>query len=483
MSQTIIPSTLNRPDVSALKLALVATLGGLLFGYDTAVISGAVTAIDANFIAPRHLSEIAANSLSGWTISSALVGCVVGGAIAGWSGNFFGRRGGLTIAALLFLISSIGAAWPEIGFGPPGSLGTAALFPFVAYRILGGIGIGIASMLSPLYIAEIAAPEQRGRLVSLNQMAIVIGIVSVYFVNWAIAQYGDEAWGLSVGWRWMLASAAIPAATFLVLLLRSPDTPRWLMMVGREREAREVLGSLARRDEIEDILQEIHASLAERTAKIFSFGTACVLIGIALSVFQQLVGINAVLYYAPLIFKAMGTSSDNAMLQTVLVGSVNVIFTLIAIFTVDRFGRRPLLIAGGLVMAVSMVALGILFSTENVGLGALIAILVYIAGFAMSWGPVVWVLLAEMFPNLIKGRVMAIAVAAQWLANLAVSWSFKVIDGDAALNVRFHHGFAYWFYGAMSVLAALFVWRFIPETKGRTLESADQLWTSSPKAN
>jgi SP family xylose:H+ symportor-like MFS transporter len=195
-----------------------------------------------------------------------------------------------------------------------------------------------------------------------------------------------------------------------------------------------------------------------------------------LSLFQQLVGINAVLYYAPMMFKTMGASAHGALLQTVIVGAANVIFTIIAMLTIDSWGRKPLLIIGAVVMAVSMVGLGLLFASHQVGLVSLILVLVYIAGFAFSWGPVVWVMLAEIFPNPIKGQAMAIAVAAQWLANLGVSWSFKVIDSSSVLNAALNHGFAYLVYGAMSLLAAIFVWRFVPETKGRTLEAMQALW-------
>ena len=476
MSATVndgVAVTLARHRGAATSLALVATLGGFLFGYDTAVISGAVGAIDANFIDPRGLSETARDSLSGWAISSALLGCVLGGLASGQIANSLGRRGGLIVAALLFLVSSLGAAWPEaIG----GAQGAAALTPFVIYRVLGGIGIGLASMLSPLYIAEIAPPEQRGRLVSYNQMAIVAGIVGVYFVNWGIARQGDEAWVNATGWRYMLASAAVPAALFLVLLLRAPDTPRWLVMRGRREAAEAVLRRLSPPLEAERILEEIDESLRAKSGRLLSFGVACVVIGVGLSAFQQFVGINAVLYYAPRIFESMGASSDSALLQTVLVGAVNMAFTLVAILTVDRFGRKPLLVTGGLIMAAAMLALGTMFHFEVLGAAALVAILVYIAGFAMSWGPVVWVLLSEMFPNPIKGKAMAVAVAAQWVANLLVSWSFKVLDGSSALNAAFHHGFAYWLYGAMSLLGAVFVARFVPETRGRSLESVDGLW-------
>jgi SP family xylose:H+ symportor-like MFS transporter len=195
-----------------------------------------------------------------------------------------------------------------------------------------------------------------------------------------------------------------------------------------------------------------------------------------LSLFQQFVGINAVLYYAPLMFKNMGASTDSSLLQTIIVGIANIAFTIVALVTVDRWGRKPLLILGALVMAVSMLTLGTLFATGNVGTIALVAVVAYIAGFALSWGPVVWVLLSEIFPNAIKGKAMAVAVCAQWLANLFVSWTFKVLDGNSVLNAMFNHGFAYWIYGAMSVLAALFVMRYVPETKGRTLEAIQQLW-------
>jgi SP family xylose:H+ symportor-like MFS transporter len=213
-----------------------------------------------------------------------------------------------------------------------------------------------------------------------------------------------------------------------------------------------------------------------KTAPLFSFGAAVLVIGIMLSVFQQLVGINAVLYYAPLMFKNLGASTNTAFLQTVVVGAANALFTVIAIVTVDKWGRKPLLVLGALIMAVAMIALGFLFNAKAVGFGALIAVVLYIAGFALSWGPVVWVLLAEMFPNSIKGKALTIAVAAQWLANLFVSWTFKVMDGNSALNAMFNHGFAYWIYGVMSVLAALFVLKYVPETKGRTLEAIQEIW-------
>ncbi len=461
-------------------LALVAALGGLLFGYDTAVISGAVGAIDANFIDPRGLPETSADSLSGWAISCALLGCVIGAALAGPMSQRIGRRGGLLVAAVLFIVSSLGSAYPEFGFFWIGGEGPEALTAFILYRILGGVGIGIASMLSPLYIAEIAPPRHRGQLVTYQQVAIVGGMTLVYFVNWFIASQGDDQWVLQTGWRYMLASAAIPAVLFFGLLLLVPETPRWLVMKGRMNEARQVLTRLSTESEARIVLNEIDESLRERSGGLLAFGALVIFVGIMLSVFQQFIGINAVLYYAPLMFQNMGASTDSALLQTIIVGVANIVFTLIALFTVDRWGRKPLLILGGIIMAVSMLSLGFLFSSGNVGTAALIAVVAYIAGFALSWGPVVWVLLSEIFPNAIKGKAMALAVAMQWIANLFVSWSFKVLDGNSALNAMFNHGFAYWIYGVMSILAALFVWRFVPETKGQSLEAIQHLWTKRP---
>jgi SP family xylose:H+ symportor-like MFS transporter len=478
MSQGIPNAGQHPPAESTLVrgLAIVAALGGLLFGYDTAVISGAVGAIDHNFIMPRGLPETSAASLSGWAISCALLGCVIGAALAGPMSQKIGRRGGLLVSAILFIVSSAGSAYPEFGFLWIGGDGPEALTAFILYRILGGIGIGVASMLSPLYIAEIAPPAHRGQLVTYQQVAIVGGMTLVYFVNWFIASQGDDQWVLSTGWRLMLISAAIPAVLFFGLLLLVPETPRWLVMKGRMDEAKAVLSRLSSEAEARIVLKEIDDSLHERSGRLFAFGGLVIFVGIMLSVFQQFVGINAVLYYAPLMFQNMGASTDSALLQTIIVGVANIVFTLIALVTVDRWGRKPLLILGALMMAVSMLTLGFLFNSHNVGTAALIAVVAYIAGFALSWGPVVWVLLSEIFPNSIKGKAMALAVAIQWIANLFVSWSFKVLDGNSVLNAMFNHGFSYWIYGAMSILAALFVWRYVPETKGQSLEAIQHLW-------
>lgn len=469
-------------------LTLIAALGGLLFGYDTAVISGAVSAIDHNFIDPQNLSETARSSLSGWTISCALMGCIIGAAVAGPVATRFGRKPALMLAAVLFFAGSLGSAVPEIGFGAIGAMGPKALDPFIVYRIIGGIGVGIASMVSPMFIAEIAPPKVRGTLVTFQQIAIVSGMLVVYFVNWAISLQGDDQWILNWGWRWMLASEVIPALLFFFLMMLVPDTPRWYVLRGRDGDALKVLNKLSSETEAQKTLAEIKGTLVEHTRPLLSFGATVLVVGILLSVFQQFVGINAVLYYAPLMFENLGLGTQAAFLNTVGVGVAMVIFTVIAQYLVDRWGRKPLLVTGSLIMAVAMILLGFLFSnagtgvagamhlTRETGMMGLLWVVLYIAGFSLSWGPIVWVLLSEIFPNSIKGKAMAIAVAAQWIANLFVSWSFKVMDGSSALNAAFNHGFPYWVYGVCSLLAGIFVFYMVPETKGRSLEAIQELW-------
>ncbi|MFV0537757.1 MAG: D-xylose transporter XylE [Dysgonomonas sp.] len=506
-----------------LKLTLIATLGGLLFGYDTAVISGTVESLRHFFIEPMGLSLNEANAMEGFVISSALIGCILGAAVAGWLSQTFGRKRALFVAAILFLLAAIGSAWPEIGFRMPSASDHSFVYHFVFYRIIGGIGVGVASMVSPMYIAEIAPPNKRGSLVGLNQFAIIFGMLVVYFVNYFIAKQGDTEWLHTTGWRWMFASLAIPSTIFFLLSFIAPETPRWLVMKGQTQKAEGILsklvGSAMAKQEVSEIQQSfdreenislkpyyrfmmtwlilfvvgiislslIGISSALEISMIASFiialylpiksyGFAIIMTGVLLSAFQQFVGINVVLYYAPEIFKSMGSGTDSALLQTIIVGIINLSFTVLAIMTVDKFGRKPLLITGALVMAVSMLGLGTSFSQGLPGSLKLIFMLTYTAGFAMSWGPVCWVMLSEIFPNSVRSSVMSIAVAAQWVSNFLISWTFPIMDKNETLVNAFNHGFSYWIYGVLSVLAALFVWKRLPETKGKTLEDMENLW-------
>jgi len=457
-------------------LTLVATLSGLLFGYDTAVISGTVKSLEKVFIEPAGLSEMAANSRLGLAVSGALIGCIIGGISGGLVSRYLGRKRGMMLAAVLFLLSALGSAWPEMLIRPLGEGDYTFLPQFIIYRIIGGIGVGLASMLSPMYIAEVAPPGIRGKLVSWNQFAIILGMLLVYFVNYFIALQGSEAWLHESGWRWMFASEVIPAGLFLGLLFFVPETPRYLVLTHKPEKALRVLERINGRSRAGEILEEITSSVTHHSGKLFSFGYKVILIGILLSVFQQFGGINVILYYAPEIFRNMGSQTDAALLQTIIVGAINLTFTVLAILTVDRFGRKPLQIIGALGMAIAMIALGLTFYWKSVGIAALVFMLLYIACFAISWGPVTWVLLSEIFPNRIRGRAMAVAVAAQWISNFLVSVTFPVLDKSSWLTAQFHHGFAYWIYGSMCVLAAWFVWKLVPETKGKTLEQMERLW-------
>lgn len=458
------------------KLTLVATLGGLLFGYDTAVISGTVSSLDKFFVLPFGLSEMASNARLGFVVSSALIGCIIGGVFGGLISKKMGRKNGLILAAILFLISAIGSAIPEIFIKPIGQADHTFFYIFIVYRIIGGIGVGLASMLSPLYIAEIAPANSRGKLVSMNQFAIIFGMLIVYFVNYYIAKQGDVSWLNAIGWRWMFASEVIPALLFLVLLFFVPDTPRSLVLKAKPEKALEVLIKVNGAEQANKILEDIKSTVTDHSAKLFSYGGAVIIIGILISVFQQFVGINVVLYYAPEIFKSMGSGSDTALLQTIIVGTVNLFFTVIAIQTVDRIGRKPLMIIGAFGMAISMFAIGTAFFTDSLGVFALICMMVYVACFAISWGPITWVLLSEIFPNNIRGKALAVAVAAQWISNYLVSWTFPMMDKNSYLLEKFNHGFAYWIYGVMALLGMYLVWKFVPETKGKTLEEMDDMW-------
>ncbi len=459
-----------------LRLTLVATLGGLLFGYDTGVIAGTVGSLDAFFIEPKGLDELAASSLKGWLVSIALIGCIVGGAIAGLVGKKLGRKKGLVIAGVLFFVSALGSALPEMFIQPLGQGDHTLSTVFMIYRLIGGIGVGIASMLSPVYIAEIAPAKDRGKLVSYNQLAIVGGFMVVYFVNYFIALSGDDTWLNDIGWRYMFASELVPVSIFLLLLYFVPDTPRSLVSHDKEAEALEILKKVNSESEAQSILSDIKNTLVVKSNSALTYGWGLIIIGILLSVFQQFVGINVVLYYAPEIFKTLDLGTDAALLQTIIVGIVNFLFTIIAVKTVDNYGRKPLMFIGAVGMAVAMIALGFAFYAQTGGYTALICMMVYVAAFALSWGPVTWVLLAEIFPNDIRNKAMPIAVAAQWLSNWLVSATFPVMNENSYLVDTFNNGFAYWIYGIMSVLAAVFVLKYVPETKGKTLEEMNNLW-------
>ena len=466
----------NTKSNFVIKISVIATLGGFLFGYDTAVISGAISSLEHFFVKPLMLNENESNALLGFIVSSALLGCVIGSALSGYVSQKFGRKKGLLIAAFFFLVSAIGSSIPELGFRTIGTNGDSVLIQFIVYRLFSGIGIGLASVLSPMYIAEIAPSKVRGELVSWNQLAIVSGILIVYLINYSISLHGDISWNQQWGWRWMFASSAIPAALFFIMLWFVPESPRWLLLQKRDVEANIILSKIIDEEEMKDEVKLIKNDAAVTSNKLFSYGIVVIIIGIALSAFQQLVGIQVVMYYTPEIFKNMGISSESAMLQTILVGAVNFIFTIVAIKLVDKTGRKPLLLIGSTLMALCMFVLGSCFYFGSFGLPAVICVLGFVASFAFSWGPVTWVLLSEVFPNTIRSKALSIAVAVQWISNYLVSFLFPLLDKNSVLVNTFHHAFSFWIFGTMALLSFIFVYKYVPETKKLTLEEIELIW-------
>lgn len=485
--------TENGSKAYLFSIVLVAVLGGLLFGYDTAVISGAEKGLQAFFMGASDF--VYTDTWHGITSSSALIGCIIGSALSGFCASNLGRKKSLFVAGVLFFLSALGSYYPEFLFYDYGQPSYSLLLAFNFYRVLGGVGVGLASAICPMYIAEIAPSNIRGTLVSWNQFAIIFGQLLVYFVNFLIL--GDNinpvikavegvnqilnpdaaAWTIETGWRLMFVSEAVPAGLFTLLVLLVPETPRYLAMTGKDDKALYVLGRINGTAQAHTILADIKATAHEKTERLFTYGWLVIFIGIMLSVFQQAVGINAVLYFAPRIFESMGMG--NPMEQTVIMGIINILFTLLAVFTVEKWGRKPLLIYGSIGMAIG--AFGVALCNVLTGFPAIISvvsIMVYSASFMFSWGPICWVLIAEIFPNTIRGAAVAIAVAFQWIFNFIVSSTFvpmyNMSLGD--MGDKFGHMFAYALYGIICVIAAIFVWRLVPETKGKTLEDMTRLW-------
>lgn len=474
------------------SIVLVAVIGGLLFGYDTAVISGAEKGLQAFFMGADFQYT---DTMHGITSSSALIGCIIGSALSGIFASRLGRKKSLFIAGFFFFLSALGSYYPEFLFFDYGEPSFSLLIAFNFYRVVGGIGVGLASAICPMYIAEIAPSNIRGTLVSWNQFAIIFGQLVVYFVNFIIL--GNHvnpvidlvngvnqimnpeaaAWTTETGWRLMFGSEAFPAGIFTILVLLVPETPRYLAMCGKDEKALSVLSRINGLAKAKVILSEIKASTEEKKERLFTYGWMVIFIGIMLSVFQQAVGINAVLYFAPRIFGTMGMG--NPMEQTVIMGIINILFTLLAVFTVEKWGRKPLLISGSIGMAIG--AFGVALCNIVAGLPpilSVVSIMIYSASFMFSWGPICWVLIAEIFPNTIRGTAVAIAVAFQWIFNFIVSSTFLPMYNMrlGEMGDSFGHMFAYGLYGIICIIAAIFVWKLVPETKGKTLEDMTQLW-------
>lgn len=438
-------------------LSTVAALGGLLFGYDTAVIAGAIGFIETKF----QLSP----AMTGWAASSAIWGCVFGAMTAGYASDRWGRKTILILTSILFAISAIGSALPE------------NLTQFVLARFIGGVGVGAASMLSPLYISEIAPAHKRGMLVTLYQLAIVIGINLIYFVNLQIAGLGDDTWNTENGWRFMLGSEIIPALLFMITLFFVPESPRWLAGKGRDEEALDTLTRINGPEKAKIVLSEVKETLKEEKGTIrelFSPGLrSAMIVGMFLALFSQITGINAIIYYAPEIFKSVGFGTDSALLQTVIIGFTNTLFTFVAIRFIDRAGRRKLLLWGVSGMIICLIGVGIVFQYDLSSGGLLLFfILGFIASFASSLGPIPWVIISEIFPTKTRGIAMSFATFTLWIGVVLVTQLTPVLLDSLGGAGTF------WIFAGNAVLLLIFTYKMIPETKGKTLEEIEHYWKS-----
>jgi sugar porter (SP) family MFS transporter len=458
-----------------LPICLVATLGGLLFGYDTGVISGAIEPLTARF----HLSDL----MKGWASGCVLVGCAAGVLLVGPLSDRFGRRLAMFLAAGMFLASAIGTAVPQ------------DIWTFIFFRILGGVGIGIASISTPMYIAEITPANIRGRMVAVNQIAIVGGIAAAAFINYFIAQAkGDpalpenQAWIINTGWRWMFAAGIAPSVLFALLLIPIPESPRWLIERKREDEARLILEKVSGLEFARAEFDSIKTALSGEKGtwgELFSAKLRLpLMIGVLLAVLQQVTGINVFLYFGATIFKTMSanTGVDAGLLTQIVINGACVLFTVIAIATVDKWGRKPLMLVGAAGMGISLMAMGIMAQTLTDPTTAsgwmLFFIVLYIGCFGLSVGPVTWVILSEIFPTAVRGRALGLATFFLWTADYAVTQTFPMMDAkDSWFVAHFNHAFPFYTYAAFCVVLVLVVWRLVPETKGRSLEEIERSWS------
>ena len=426
---------------------VVAALGGLLFGFDTAVISGTTTALEEVFTLDA--------SLLGFTVASALIGTIIGAFTVGGPADRFGRKRVLIVLAVFYFVSALGSAL------------AGSWIPFLLFRLLGGLAVGGASVVAPMYIAEIAPADRRGRLVAVNQLNIVAGILLAFFSNYLVAQAVNEA----VAWRWMFGVEAIPAALFFALLFFIPFSPRWLVKRGREGEARDVLERLGVADverELSEIVASLQAKNQRENERLFQSSYSLpILLVIGIAMFNQLSGINALMYYAPQIFEMAGAGTDAALLQSVAVGGTNLLFTILALFIIDRLGRRFLMLVGSVGTAISLAVVAWQF---YVGISSpalvLAGLLGFIAFFAVSQGAVIWVFISEIFPNRVRSKGQALGTFTHWFMAAAVSWTFPIVAEASG-------GHAFAFFSAMMVLQLVFVLKAMPETKGLSLEELE----------
>lgn len=448
-------------------ICLVATLGGLLFGYDTGVISGAIEPLTARF----GLTDF----MKGWASGCVLIGCAAGVLVVGPLSDRFGRRLAMLLAAIMFIVSAVGTALPK------------DIWTFIVFRFLGGVGIGIASISTPMYIAEITPAHIRGRMVAVNQIAIVGGIALTSFVNYFIAGLGEQAWLIESGWRWMFGAGVLPALLFAALLVPIPESPRWLVEQKREEEAEGILAKVGGAEFASAELESIRSSLSREKGTWGELWSAKLrkplVIGVSLAILQQVTGINVFMYFGATIFKTMSASTgvDAGLLQQFIINGAGVLFTVIAIATVDKWGRKPLMLVGSAGMGLSLLAMGLMAQTMTDPAAAsgwmLTFIVLYIGCFGLSVGPVTWVILSEIFPTAVRGRALGLATFFLWTADYVVTQTFPMMDAKGSWFVeRFNHAFPFYTYALFCVVLVVVMWKVVPETKGRSLEEIERSW-------
>src|SRR5271163_2114660 len=447
------PSSPAHSRAPLIIAASVSTLGGLLFGYDNIVISGAIGYLSQLF----HLDAAGV----GWAAGCALVGCIAGCAAAGTVADYLGKKKGLALCALCFALSSLGMLFAH------------DLHQFVLWRLIGGLGIGAASVIAPNYIAEIAPTRVRGRCVTLYQLGIVVGILASVCVNALIQRMGDEAWNTTTGWRWMFFAGIVPALLFGGMILPAVESPRWLLKMGHRDQAINVLAEINGSEIAAREAAEIENSLATEEGHISELFTAFrrpLLLGILLAALQQISGITPVFSYLPEIFRAAGTASTDAFFQSVLVSLVNLVFTLLALWLVDRAGRKTLILVGTALQCLSFAMVGWFYHVHGSGVAILIFVMSFVAGHAFGNGVACWVIISEIYPTKVRGRGMSIATTALWLVGYAGNQLFPLMQQRLGSDGTF------WCFSAGALLTIILVGLLVPETKGRSLEEITEIW-------
>jgi len=457
----------------------VSALCWVLCGYCYAVMSGVVGALDHNFVAPRGLGETGAHLLLGVTVCSALFGTIAGSMLARQVAEKLGRKWPIIIAAALFLISSAGSAFPEFGIAPLGTSTPDALWSFMFYRFLGGFAVALASFVAPMYVSEFAPSAVRGQIGTYQQIAIGGGICMALCVNWGISLQGDDAWLLASGWRYMNLGLSIPAMALFWMSFTVPESPVWLVRRGRRDAARRALEQTTEPEEVPAAMDDLEANANRKpdTSPVLSFGVRVLFVGVAINILQQFIGLTAISYYGPQILQRLGFHADEAFLGVLFARSLNMLATMGVVLVVDRVGRKPLLIAGSIVMGLSMLALGSLMRGDSEPILGLVAMCCYMIGLGLSFGPIVWIMLSEIFPAPIRAQATSIAVWAQWGANLVVAVTFPWLFGSSAINAFTHGALPFWIYGGFAFIAGYVVLQFVPETKGIDQERLGAFWT------